>query len=161
MPEALYARGLAELETGRADGAVDTFRDFLRDYPNHARAPTAAYSAARELIRAKRWEDALALLAPYATRYPGSPYLAETRYLLGVAQIEAGRPEGVRTLEQFIAQTPGASSCPPRACSSPRPRPRPAGRARRSSSTRRWSARRRPTRSRPRRSTGSASSRSG
>ena len=112
VPEALYARGLAELETGRADGAIDTFRDFLRDYPSHARAPTAAYSAARELIRAKRWDDALALLGPYASRYPGSPYLAETRYLLGVAQLEAGRPEGVRTLEQFIAQNSGSDLVP-------------------------------------------------
>jgi TolA-binding protein len=112
VPEALYARGLTELETGRADGAIDTFRDFLRDYPSHTRAPTAAYSAARELIRAKRWEDALALLGPYATRYPRSPYLAETRYLLGVAQLEAGRPEGVRTLEQFIAQSSGSDLVP-------------------------------------------------
>ncbi|HEX2500697.1 MAG TPA: tetratricopeptide repeat protein [Methylomirabilota bacterium] len=112
VPEALYARGLAELETGRADGAVDTLRDFLREYPTHARAPTAAYSAARELIRARRWEDALALLTPYAARYPGSPYLAETRYLLGVAQVEAGRPEGVRTLEQFIAQNSGSELVP-------------------------------------------------
>ena len=112
MPEALYARGLAELETGRPDGAVDTFRDFLREYPNHAHAPTAAYSAARELIRAKRWDDALALLTPYAKNYPGSPYLAETRYLLGVAQVEAGRPEGVRTLEQFIAQSPSGELTP-------------------------------------------------
>jgi TolA-binding protein len=112
VPEALYARGLAELETGRADGAIDTFRDFLRDYPNHPRAPVAAYSAARELIRAKRWEDALALLTPYATRYPGSQYLAESRYLLGVAQMEAGRPEGVRTLEQFVAQTPTSDLVP-------------------------------------------------
>ena len=70
------------------------------------RASTAAYSAGRELVRAKRWEDALALLGPFASRYSGSPYLAETRYLLGVAQIESGRPEGVRTLEQFIAQAP-------------------------------------------------------
>lgn len=96
VPEALYARGLAELETGRTDGAIDTFRDFLRGYPNHPRAPIAAYSAARELIRAKRWDDALALLTPYAKNYPASPYLAETRYLLGVAQLEAGRPEGDR-----------------------------------------------------------------
>ncbi len=112
VPEALYARGLAELETGRPDGAVDTFRDFLREYPNHAHASTAAYSAARELIRAKRWDDALGLLTPYAKNYPGSPYLAETRYLLGVAQVEAGRPEGVRTLEQFIAQSPSGELTP-------------------------------------------------
>jgi TolA-binding protein len=112
VPEALYARGLIELETGRADGAIDTFRDFLRDYPGHPRAPVAAYSAARELIRARRWDDALALLTPYAKNYPGSPYLAETRYLLGVAQLEAGRPEGARTLEQFIAQSPGSELVP-------------------------------------------------
>ncbi|HEY7141613.1 MAG TPA: tetratricopeptide repeat protein [Methylomirabilota bacterium] len=112
VPEALYARGLTELEIGRADGAIDTFRDFLREYPTHAHAPTAAYSAARELIRAKRWDDALALLTPYAKNYPASPYLAETRYLLGVAQHEAGRPEAGRTLEQFIAQAPGSDLVP-------------------------------------------------
>jgi TolA-binding protein len=112
VPEALYGRGLVELETGRADGAIDTFRNFLREYPTHARASTAAYSAARELVRARRWDDALALLAPYAARYPGSPYLVETRYLLGVAQLEVGRREGVRTLEQFIAQAPGSDLVP-------------------------------------------------
>jgi TolA-binding protein len=112
LAEALYARGLTELETGRADAAVDTFREFLRDHGSHARAPTAAYSAARELSRAERWDDALALLAPYASRYPGSPYLAEARYLLGVAQLKTGRPEGVRTLEQFIAQAPGSDLVP-------------------------------------------------
>jgi TolA-binding protein len=112
VPEALYARGLAELETGRADGAIDTFRDFLRDYPNNARAPIAAYSAARELIRAKRWDDALALLTPYAKNYPASPYLAETRYLLGMAQYEAGRPEATRTLEQFVNQAPTSDLVP-------------------------------------------------
>ena len=73
VPEALYARGLAELETGRADGAIDTFRDFLRDYPSHARAPTAAYSAARELIRAKRWDDALAHPRPVRDPLSGEP----------------------------------------------------------------------------------------
>jgi len=112
VAEALYGRGLTELETGRTDTAADTFREFLRDYPKHARAPTAAYSAARELIRAKRWEDALALLGPYASRYPTSPYLAEARYLLGLAQLEAGRPEAVRTLEQFIAQAPANELAP-------------------------------------------------
>jgi TolA-binding protein len=112
VPEALYARGVAELETGRAEAAIDTFRELLRDYPTHARAAAAAYSAARELIRVKRWDDALALLTPYATRYPGSPYLAEARYLLGVAQLESGRPEGVRTLEQFIAQAPRSELAP-------------------------------------------------
>jgi TolA-binding protein len=113
VPEALYARGQAEVESGRADGAIDTFREFLRDFPTNARASTVAYSAARELIRAKRWDDALALLTPYATRYPSSPYLADARYLLGVAQLGSGRPEGVRTLEQFIAQAPGSELVPP------------------------------------------------
>jgi TolA-binding protein len=112
VAEALYARGQAELEVGRPDTAVDTFRELLRDHPTHEQAATAAYSAARELIRAKRWDDALALLTPYAKHYPRSPYLAEARYLLGVAQVEAGRPEGVRTLEQFITQTPGGELTP-------------------------------------------------
>src|SRR4029453_9300169 len=112
VPEALYARGLAELETGRADAPANTFRELLREYPTHPRASTAAYSAARELIRAKRWDDALALLGPYAARYPGSPYLAEARYLLGVAQYEAGKPEAARALEQFIARAPGSELVP-------------------------------------------------
>ena len=134
-----------ELETGRADGAIDTFRDFLRDYPNHARAPTTAYSAARELIRAKRWDDALALLTPYAKNYPGSPYLAETRYLLGVAQLEAGRPEAVRTLEQFITQSPGGELTPTARLLAAEAQAK-AGRTREaSSSIRPWSVPLRPT----------------
>jgi TolA-binding protein len=112
VPEALYARGMAELELGRPEAAMPPLLELLRDHPTHERAATAGYSAARELIRVKRWDEALAILAGYASRYPASPYLAETRYLLGVAQLETKRPEGVRTLEQFIAQSPAHELAP-------------------------------------------------
>jgi TolA-binding protein len=106
VAEALYARGMADLELGHPDTAVGAFLEFLRDHATHERAPIVAYSAARELVRAKRFDEALPVLAPYASRYPRSPYLVEARYLLGVTQLELGRAEGVRTLEQFLAQSP-------------------------------------------------------
>lgn len=106
VAEALYGQGFAELELGQVDAAIGTFLGFLREHAAHDRAPVVAYSAARELVRARRFDEALGILAPYASRYPGSPYLREARYLLGVTQIELGRGEGVRTLEQFLAQQP-------------------------------------------------------
>ena len=113
VPEALYARGLAELEAGRADSAVDTFRDFLRDYPNHARAPTAAYSAARELIRAKRWDDALALLGPYAE--PLSRRAPTSRRRAISSGSPSWRPAGPRACGRSSSSSPSrraASSSP-------------------------------------------------
>jgi TolA-binding protein len=112
VADALYGRGFAELELGHADAALGAFLEFLRDYPAHERAAAVAYSAARELVRAKRFDEALPILAPYASRYPRSPYLAEARYLLGVTQLEVGRREGVRTLEQFLTQNPTADLAP-------------------------------------------------
>jgi TolA-binding protein len=106
LAEALYGRGFAELELGHPDAAVATFLEFLRDHATHERAALVAYSAARELVRARRFDEALGLLATYASRYPASPHLSDARYLLGVTQLELGRPEGVRTLEQFLAQQP-------------------------------------------------------
>jgi TolA-binding protein len=113
VPEALYARGMAELELGHPDRALAALLELLRAYPDHERAGSAAYSAARELVRAQRWEEALPLLTGYASRYPGSPYLAETRYLLGLAELQTGRGDAaVRTLEQFVAQHPGHELTP-------------------------------------------------
>lgn len=107
LDDALYARGFAELELGRAEAAVASFLALLRGRPKSELAESAAYAAARELVRARRWEDALPILGTYASRYPGSRFLVEVRYLLGVAQIEAGqRAEGTRTLEQFLAAAP-------------------------------------------------------
>jgi TolA-binding protein len=111
--DALYARGFSELELGLPDEAVATFGLLLKNQTQGELAASAAYAAARELVRAKRWDEALAILGPYASRFPQSPFLIETQYLLGVAQLETGRgPEGVRTLEQFVARQPSHELSP-------------------------------------------------
>ncbi|MGH7319886.1 MAG: tetratricopeptide repeat protein, partial [Candidatus Rokuibacteriota bacterium] len=53
--DALYARGFSELELGRPDDAIVSFTTLLRERPQSALASSAAYAAARELVRAKRW----------------------------------------------------------------------------------------------------------
>ena len=64
-------------------------------------------------MRQKRWAEALPVLAAFPTRYPGSAYLGEVRYLLGLAQIESGRTgDGVRNLEQYIATDPRSDVVP-------------------------------------------------
>lgn len=106
-PDALYARGLSELELGMPDEALATFSRLLREHPASELAGSAAYAVARELVRTKRWDEALGLLSTYASRFPQSRFLSETRYLLGVSQLEAGRAtDGIRTLEQFLAANP-------------------------------------------------------
>src|SRR5262249_51210692 len=82
-PDALYARGFSELELGLPDDALTTFNTLLVRHPTSELAASAAYAAARELVRAKRWEEAYALLSSYATRFPGSRFLTDTQYLLG------------------------------------------------------------------------------
>jgi TolA-binding protein len=111
--DALYARGFSELELGLPDEAIATFGVLLRNQTQGELAGSAAYAAARELVRAKRWDEALAILGPYASRFPQSPFLIETQYLLGVAQLETGLlAEGVRTLEQFVARQPSHELSP-------------------------------------------------
>ena len=111
--DALYARGFSELELGLPDEAIATFGLLLKNQTQGELAGSAAYAAARELVRAKRWDEALAILGPYASRFPQSPFLIETQYLLGVAQLETGRGlEGVRTLEQFVARQPAHELSP-------------------------------------------------
>ena len=147
VPEALYARGLAELEVGRADSAVDTFRDFLREYPNHAAR------ADGRLQRGAGADPGQALGRRARPSRPvreaairGAPTSPRRAISSGWPRWRAGRPEGVRTLEQFIAQVAAGTSWRRRPASWwPKPRPRPAGTARRWSSTRPSSAPRRPT----------------
>ena len=165
---ALRAGGPLRARPGRArDGARRQRRRHVPGLPPRLSQPLAG--ADGRLQRGAGADPGQALggrprppRARTRSRYPGSPYLAETRYLLGVAQMEAGRPEGARTLEQFVAQSPSSELAPPgprarrRGPDEGGPEPR-----RRWSSTRLSSGRRPPTRSRPRRSTGSASSRFG
>src|SRR5262245_50859595 len=111
--DALYGRGFSELELGLPEEAIATFGLLLRSNAQGELAASAAYAAARELVRAKRWDEALAILGPYASRFPQSSFLIEAQYLLGVAQLETGLlAEGVRTLEQFVVRQPAHELAP-------------------------------------------------
>ena len=127
--DALYGRGFSRAGAGAAGRGHRDVRPAAGASDAGGGGASAAYAAARELVRAKRWDEALAILGPYASRFPQSPFLIETQYLSGVAQLETGRgPEGVRTLEQFVARQP-RTSCRPRP-RAPRPRRMREGRVR-------------------------------
>ena len=126
VPEALYARGQAELEAGRADGAVDTFRDFLRDYPSHVAG------ADGRLQRGARADPGQALggrpCPPRPVRGPGIPEAPISRRRAIFSGSPRWRRAGRRACGRSSSSSRSrrAASSPPRpACSSPRPRRRP------------------------------------
>jgi TolA-binding protein len=104
--DALYGMGVSLLESNSPGGAVEAFVRLVDRHPQSKLAPRAAYTASLELVRAKRWDEALAILATYATRFPGSPFVTEVRYLLGLTLVERGRTVG--------ASAAWSSSWPPR-----------------------------------------------
>jgi TolA-binding protein len=106
-PDAWFGRGQCELHEEDSSAAIESFQALVTQYPQNRLVAGAAYSAALELVRAKRWDDALTLLETYGARYPTSPTVAESRYLLGVSLVEKGRTaEGIRALEGFLTVAP-------------------------------------------------------
>ena len=105
--DALYGLGVAELEAGGGDAAIDAFRQLVDRHPDSPLAEKAAYGAALELVRAKRWDEALPLLETFSSRYAKSPNLSEAQYLLGVTLIRTNRAaDGISLLERFLARAP-------------------------------------------------------
>jgi TolA-binding protein len=112
-PEALYGRGLCDLELKRPEGAIKAFRELLTSWPDHAQAGSATFYLAQTLFETKKYSEALPLLSTFETKYPKSKLAPDAHYLLGVTRLAAGEREvGVKELQAFIAANPNHQMVP-------------------------------------------------
>ena len=69
--------------------------------------PSATFYLARTLVELKKPREAVALLAPFVSRYPRHAQAPEAQYLLGLSRLAVGKTgEGLRDLKEFVAAHP-------------------------------------------------------
>ncbi len=84
------------------------FRRLIKEFPDHATAPSAVIQLARALIETKRADEAVAVLEPFASKYPEHKLVPEARYYLARARLATGdSAEGVAGLRAFARTYPG------------------------------------------------------
>jgi TolA-binding protein len=106
LPDALYS--FSDLELKRRDAAAADFRRLIKEFPDHATAPSATIQLARALIETKHADEAVAVLEPFAKKYPEHKLLPEARYYLARARLADGdTAEGVAELRTFARTYPG------------------------------------------------------
>jgi TolA-binding protein len=105
--DAVYGRAWCDLELKAPEQAIAGFRDFLQTWPEHPQAATATLHLARLLVDHKKTAEALALLQPFATKYPGSRLAPDALFLLGWVKTTSGDARaGAADLRAFIAANP-------------------------------------------------------
>ncbi|MFQ5428235.1 MAG: transglycosylase SLT domain-containing protein [Thermodesulfobacteriota bacterium] len=85
--EALYERALVLEEMGRTGHAVDLFKDFLREYPGHARADEALLRSVRLEVARKDYDSALPGIKTLLVSHPGKKPALEAANILSKNKI--------------------------------------------------------------------------
>jgi TolA-binding protein len=89
------------------------FREFLQTWPDHAQAASATLQLARLLVDAKQTSEAVALLQPFKTKYPGARQAADAQFLLGWVKSTSGDARaGAADLRAFVAAYPSHPQVP-------------------------------------------------
>ena len=107
LADALYGLGWTDLELKKRDAAVSDFRRLIKEFPDHATAPSASLQLGRALIETKHPDEAVTVLEGFATKYPEHRLVPDSRYYLARAKIAAGHAEeGVAQLRAFARTYP-------------------------------------------------------
>jgi outer membrane protein assembly factor BamD len=79
-PQALFERGVADLEARRFTEAARAFERLLMEYPTHPRVADARYHLAETYVGRREYVTAAMEFARFATDYPSSARSADARF---------------------------------------------------------------------------------
>ena len=106
-PEAMYGRAWSDMELKHSETAASGFGEFLQTWPEHALAASATLQQARILADQKKTAEAIAVLQPFSTKYPGSRLTPDAQFLLGWLKTTSGDQRGgLADLRAFVAANP-------------------------------------------------------
>ena len=101
----LWSSATGQLSRGSLTTAQRAFQQFLRDYPNDARAPDAHFFLADILAQQDQPQEAMRAFAEIQELFPGSPRVADALYRIAILQIDAGNVDQARDTLQRIINT--------------------------------------------------------
>jgi tol-pal system protein YbgF len=95
-PEQLLDLSVQQLRRGSPGAARAGLSEFLRLYPDHARAADAVYFTGEAWTAEQQADSAAAAYREVVRRFPRSPRAAAAHYRLGLAALAAGRNSEAR-----------------------------------------------------------------
>jgi tetratricopeptide (TPR) repeat protein len=100
-------QGELTIELGATQGAVDSFRQIIREYPTSIFAPYASYYLGMHYQRRREYKQSIELLEGILTDHKHFPLWADVMYQLAVAYRETGRKEKAReSISQLVSKAP-------------------------------------------------------
>ncbi len=109
--EDAYRTAFNQLKTGRYDGAVAAFSDFLARYPGSSHADNAQYWLAEAHYVAHEYQPAIAEYNKLVQNYPESQKLTHAMLKIGYSYHELGQlAEAKTSLETLRVRYPGTTA---------------------------------------------------
>jgi tol-pal system protein YbgF len=104
----LYQTARDQYDRGSLNTALLAFQQFLDEYPDDDRAPTAQFLIASALSEQGQPEEALAAFQQIPALYPTAQTVPDALYRIAVLQVELGQVDDARTtLERIVNTYPG------------------------------------------------------
>lgn len=103
--EQLWQAATQQLGRGSLSTAQRAFQQFIREHPNHDRAPDAQFFLADILVQQGQPEEALEAFEEVQSRFPTSTRVPDALYRIAILQIDAGEIDEARTTLQRIVNT--------------------------------------------------------
>ncbi len=107
MPDALYALGQGQMNTGQKDAAFKTFKQLAEKYPESGPAPFSYFERARSLAADQKYDAVMALLKEFMTKYEDNDALYQAYDFVAQIQTSQGKGmEALETYEEFVKKKP-------------------------------------------------------
>ena len=106
-PDQLMELGLQQLRRGSPATARTAFAEFLKDYPQHARAGDAWFFTGEAWTADQRSDSAAAAYQQVVLHFPSSGHMAAALYKLGLIAVQAGKKDEARAqFNRLVASFP-------------------------------------------------------
>ena len=103
----LWQAATEQLARGSLATAQRAFQQFIREHPNHDRAPDAQFFLADILVQQGQADEALEAFEEVQERFPTSTRVPDALYRIAILQIDAGDvDEARRTLQRIVNTYP-------------------------------------------------------
>ena len=109
----LYSAGLTEYARQAYDRSVETFRAFLAQYPQDARAPDARYWLADSYFQQQRYAEAIPEYEAVIRQFPESRRAPAALLRQGQARLALGDQAGCQNLREVVSRFPRAREAGP------------------------------------------------
>ena len=94
--------------SGNYDLAIDSYREFLTNYPNHARAPEAQLAIGDAFFSQRKFDQALIEYDLFLQKYPTDDRTRSALYKKGLAHAELDQtPMAQAALQRVVKEFPG------------------------------------------------------